>query len=84
MSTKRRSILVAAWAAVVMGLGAVGETAAQEKVTLRLDWVNSGYHADPVRADQDQAGGLRLHHQRFHRSEMNRFLNDFQPQGRNT
>jgi NitT/TauT family transport system substrate-binding protein len=45
MSTKRRSILVAAWAAVVMGLGAVGETAAQEKVTLRLDWVNSGYHA---------------------------------------
>ena len=45
MFTKRRSILVAALSTFVLGLSSWSPAVAQEKVTLRLDWVNSGYHA---------------------------------------
>jgi NitT/TauT family transport system substrate-binding protein len=45
MFTRRRSILIAALSAFVVGLSALPPASAQEKVTLRLDWVNSGYHA---------------------------------------
>ena len=44
MVSERRSLLIAAlW--TLVGLGGASQAAAQDKVTLRLDWVNSGYHA---------------------------------------